>query len=100
MVDVTKVTGRNELIALFENFNAGLHQLSLHTENLERDLKRIMEQRDLFREERDDLLRQGLTIDHDAKRVEIMEQIVTSVWRDGMSIYDPVIQRLVEKLEL
>ncbi len=98
MVDVTKVTGRQELIAKVEDINAGLHQLHILVANLEGDLERAMAQRNALQEERDALLRQSISVPTDPPRVAILEQVVASVWRDGMSIYDPVIQRLIEKL--
>ena len=34
------------------------------------------------------------------KELAVSRQIITSVWRDGMSIYDPAIQNLIHKLDI
>ena len=37
---------------------------------------------------------------HLDRELDLLRSIVSAVWRDGMSIYDPAVQRLVEQVEL
>ena len=41
-----------------------------------------------------------LHVMHLDRELELLRSIVSAVWRDGMSIYDPAVQRLVEQVEL
>ena len=41
-----------------------------------------------------------LHVMHLDRELELFRSIVSAVWRDGMSIYDPAVQRLVEQVEL
>lgn len=41
-----------------------------------------------------------LHVMHLDRELDLLRSIVSAVWRDGMSIYDPAVQRLVEQVEL
>lgn len=94
--NVMTVVGRQELIAKLEDINAGLHQLELHVQNTEKDLATARAENAQLRV----LVRSAERGELDLDELATMTQIITSVWKHGMSIYDPVIQKLVAKLEL
>lgn len=95
-IGIRTVAGRQELIAKVEDINAGLHQLDLHLINVEKDMARLeAENKELRR-----LLSSKHNHELDLEQIAISEQLVRAVWRDGMSVYDPAVQTLVDKLEL